>query len=369
MRLLWVELREFRNHAHTELQEIPGGLITVVAPNGEGKTNLLEGMYYLFALSSPRSSAGEPLVQRGAQAAYTRGEVETRDGRVLIEVEIPTKGASRVQVNRSPVRRKREVRRQVRAVFFGPHDLRIVTGDPGVRRAFMDEALGVLNPVKESVVSAYEKALRQRNRLLKENESSGAPAALEVWDEELVVAGVALIRARAEAIAKLTPAADQEYGWLAGYGLGISYSANVAGDPGRSDELERAFRTRLAERRPDELLRRTTLVGPHRDELDLVVRDLTVRGFASHGESWAAALCLRLGLAKAVEAEIGEPPVLLVDDPFSALDPARQRRVAEHLASRGQVLISVFDHAMVPANSVAVWDVRAGEVVVRDVAA
>jgi DNA replication and repair protein RecF len=254
-------------------------------------------------------------------------------------------------------------------VFFGPHDLRIVGGEPGARRGFMDEALGVLNPVNESIVAAYEKALRQRNRLLKEHEGAGAPPAIDVWDEELVAAGSALMRARAEAIEKLAPTADEEFGWLAGYGLRIAYMPNVAGDPspGTTDEaLREVFRERIAARRDDELVRRTTLVGPHRDELELEVRDLTVRGFASHGESWAAALCLRLGLAKAVESETGEPPVLLVDDPFSALDPARQRRVAEHLASRGQVVISVFDDALVPENAVAVWDVAAGIVTVRD---
>ncbi|MEX2102069.1 MAG: DNA replication and repair protein RecF [Actinomycetota bacterium] len=372
MRLLWVELRDFRNHEHSEITDLPTGLITVVGPNGEGKTNLLEGIDYLFALSSPRSTAGEPLVRRGAGAARARGEVETRAGRGLVEVEIPTKGASRLQVNRSPLRRKRELRRQIRSVFFGPHDLRIVAGEPGARRAFMDEALGVLNPVKESLVAAYDKSLRQRNRLLKEHEGAGAPPAIEVWDEELVTAGTALMRARAEAIAKLAPTADEEYRWLAGYGLRITYLPNVAGDPSaKVDEasLTEAFRARIAERRADELIRRTTLVGPHRDELDLEVRDLTVRGFASHGESWAAALCLRLGLAKAVEAEIGEPPVLLVDDPFSALDPARQRRVAEHLERRGQVLISVFDDALIPKNTIAVWDVSSGRVAVRDAAA
>ena len=119
MRLAWVELRDFRNHAYTRLEPVPDGLIVAVGPNGEGKTNLLEGICYLFTLSSPRVSVSGPLVRDGAEAAYSRGEVETLDGRVLVEVEVPSKGASRVKVNRSPVRRKRDLRRQVRAVFFG----------------------------------------------------------------------------------------------------------------------------------------------------------------------------------------------------------------------------------------------------------
>jgi len=130
-------------------------------------------------------------------------------------------------------------------------------------------------------------------------------------------------------------------------------------------DLEGAFEARLAERREDELIRRTTLVGPHRDDLSLAVRDLVARSFASHGEAWAAALCLRLGLASAVAKETGELPVLLLDDPFSALDPRRQRRVAERLVERGQVLISVADEAHVPDQAVQVWDVTAGEVALR----
>ena len=124
-----------------------------------------------------------------------------------------------------------------------------------------------------------------------------------------------------------------------------------------------AFRARIEERRHDELARRSSLVGPHRDDVDLAVRDLGARAFASHGEAWAAALCLRLGLATAVEREIGEPPILLVDDPFSALDPRRRDLIGERLAARGgQVVISVADEADVPNAAHATWDVRAGTV-------
>ncbi len=363
MRLAWVELRDFRNHALTRLDPVGEGLLVAVGPNGEGKTNLLEGMYFLYALSSPRASTSAPLVREGAESAYARGEFDTEQGRVLVEVEIPRKGASRVKVNRSPIRRKRDLRRQVRAVLFGPFDLPVVTGDPSKRRGFLDEAVMALWPMKEALSTAYDRVLRQRNRLLKEWDRGPAPAGLEAWDEEMVAAGSALIRARAEAVAALAPCASDEFVHVAGYELACEYRPNLwdAGD------LEAAYRARLDERRPDELQRRSSLVGPHRDDLELAVRDLGARAFGSHGETWAAALCLRLGLATAVAAEMGEPPLLLVDDPFSALDPKRRHQLSERLAARGgQVVISVADEADVPGDASAVWDVKAGAVTVRE---
>lgn len=360
MRLVWVELRDFRNHAETRLEDIPEGLVVAVGPNGEGKTNLLEGIAFVFLLQSPRTSSTEPIVRRGAEAAYARGETETEGGRMLVEVEIPGRGANRVQLNRSAIRRKRDLRRQVRGVFFGPDDLVVVIGDPSKRRDFMDESIRTLWPLKEGAITAYDRALRQRNRLLKEWEGRGAPTGLDAWDAELTEAGCALVRLRRDAVERLAPSATREYEHLAGYGLACDYAPNVGDEP-----LEDAFAARLASRRQDEIVRRTTLVGPHRDELSLAVRDLGARNFASHGEAWAAALCLRLGLASAVEGEIRERPVLLLDDPFSALDPRRQARVAERLLERGQVFVSVADESHVPAGADRIWDVGAGAVAVR----
>jgi DNA replication and repair protein RecF len=361
LRVAWAELRDFRNHAATRVDDVPDDLVTVVGPNGEGKTNLLEGLAFLFFLASPRTSSTEPIVRRGAEAAYARGEVLTENGRMLVEVEIPGRGANRTQLNRSPVRRRRDLRRQVRAVFFGPDDLMVVVGDPSKRREFLDEAIRALWPLKESAITAYDRTLRQRNRLLKDWEGRGAPPGLDAWDAELVEAGCALMRLRADAATRLAPPAEEEYRHLAGYGLECRYQPSVSGEP-----LEEAFVARLQDRRADELVRRTTLVGPHRDDLGLAVRDLGARSFASHGEGWAAALCLRLGLGAAIAAEVGEAPVVLLDDPFSALDPRRQGLVAERLIGRGQVFVSVADEAHVPTGSEHVWEVRAGTVEVRD---
>jgi DNA replication and repair protein RecF len=362
MLLRWVELRDFRNHAHTKLKPIPEGLLVAVGANGEGKTNLLEGMHFLYALQSPRASASEPLVRHGAASGFVRGEFQTRDGKVLVEAEVKTKGANKVQVNRSPVRRRRDLRKQVRSVLFGPFDLPVITGDPSRRRGFMDEAVVALVPASDTLTSTYEKVVRQRNRLLKEHDGRGAPRDLPTWDEQLVETGTSVIEARAAAVGALADAASDVFDDVAGYPLLVRYAPNVPAD----GDIAASFRERLAERRADELQRRASLVGPHRDDLELAVRDLGARGFASHGETWVAALSLRLAVAGAVEAAIGEPPIVIADDPYSALDPVRRDHVAACLAARpGQVVVSVADDADVPKQATQVWDVRAGAVKVR----
>ncbi len=363
MRLAWVELRDFRNHAYTRIEPVPDGLIVAVGPNGEGKTNLLEGICYLFTLSSPRVSASGPLVRDGAEAAYSRGEVETLDGKVLVEVEVPTKGASRVKVNRSPVRRKRDLRRQVRAVFFGPDDLDVVRGDPSHRRRFLDEAVVALWPLKESLLTG----VRPR--------AAAAQPPAEGVGPSRRPRGHGGVGRRADPGGRRADPRARRGGRRAGAAgvrgvrgagrirLGLHVCARTSGaTPTSRRRSAPASRSAGTTSWPDG--RRSS--GPHRDDVDLAVRDLGARAFASHGEAWAAALCLRLGLATAVEREIGEPPILLVDDPFSALDPHRRDLIGERLAARGgQVVISVADEADVPDAAHATWDVRAGTVTPR----
>ncbi|HEX2090298.1 MAG TPA: DNA replication and repair protein RecF [Actinomycetota bacterium] len=363
MRARWVEARDFRNHEEL-FAEIPAGLTAVVGPNGRGKTNFLEAVYYLCALASPRVSSDLPLVRVGASSAYLRGEIESLSGRTLVEIEIRASGQNRVQVNRSAVRRKRDLRQHVRAVFAGPDDLHVVLGDPGERRRFMDEAVAALWPVKDTVAGHYERALRQRNRLLKDWGGPGEPPGLTAWDDELVRHGTVLTEARAAAVGAISDRAAEEFRRLSAGGneaLIVEYRPSVEA---QGTDLPQSFRRKLEDRRGDELVRRTTLVGPHRDDLSLRVEGLMARGFASHGEAWGAAVSLRLALAGALAEEIREEAILLLDDPFSALDPDRRLRLAEGLESRGQLLLAVPDEAQVPPGAV-VWYLKEGGLVPR----
>jgi DNA replication and repair protein RecF len=356
VRLEWFGARDFRNHRDVSV-EVPDGLTVVAGPNAQGKTNLLEAMYYLCALTSPRVSSDLPLVRHGAEAAYLRGEVQTGQGRFLVEVEIRSSGANRAQMNRSPVRRKRDLRRHVRAVFSGPDDLSVVQGDPGERRRFIDDCVAVLWPAKDGLAAAYERVLRQRNRLLKDWAGGGEPPELEAWDEQLIAQGSSLIAARRLAVEAIRAHAGEEFQRLSGEPMVVEYLPSVEEAGG-----EEAFRTRLRERREDELIRRVTLVGPHRDDLGLRIQGLAARSFASHGEAWGAAVCLRLALAGALMESEGESPMVFLDDPFSGLDPHRRKRLAAGLGALGQVLIAVPEAPDVLPRA-AVWRLEGGEIV------
>jgi DNA replication and repair protein RecF len=369
VRLAWIEARDFRNHRDTSL-EIPPGLVAVVGPNGQGKTNLLEAMHYVCALASPRVHSDMPLVRVGAGSAFLRGEVVTDTGRFLIEVEVRPSGQNRVQVNRTAVRRRRDLRASVRAVFSGPDDLAIIQGEPDERRRFMDEALTALWPAREAALTGYERTLRQRNRLLKDWDGRGSePEGLSGWDGELVATGALVSALRAQAVRRLRPKASAEFSALTGdrtETLVAAYAPSVAGAEAaeEAEDVVDAFRRRMVERRGDELIRRTTLVGPHRDDLGLEVEGLLARGFASHGEAWGAAVALRLALASAVADEIAETPIAYLDDPFSPFDPERRARMAESLTGRGQVFLAVPDDAQVPPDA-TVWRVKEGAVTVE----
>lgn len=358
MRLAWLEVRDFRNHRETEL-EIPDGLVVAVGPNAQGKTNLLEAAHYLLTLGSPRTAADLPLIRSGAERAFLRGEVHTLTGRVLVEVELRPSGANRVRMNGSAVRRLRDLRHRVRSVFSIPEDLAIVQGQPEDRRRFLDQAALALWPAGEEALRSYERALRQRNRLLKEHDGPGAPPDLDAWDRELAEHGATVTSARGAAIGRVAPPASDAFDSISGDRLVVRYVPSVQGD-----NLVESFVAGLAERRADELVRRTTLVGPHRDELELAVGKLAVRRFASHGEAWAAALSLRLGAGESLAEEMGESAVILLDDPFSGLDPIRRERLQERLRSRGQVVISVPDEAQLPGGA-TVWEVSDGRVRTR----
>ena len=323
----------------------------LVGPNAAGKTSILEALWYLASLGSHRTSTDGVLVRSGASSAIIRASIE-REGRDdLVELEVVTQGRARAKLGGGPVSRRRDVLGTVRAALFAPERVAVVRGDPGERRRFVDELLVQLHPRYHAVIREYERSLRQRNTLLRESEGR-VPAGLDAWDEALAGPGGELCAGRAEAIAALAPAAASAFAAVGESSrLGVAYAPNVAMplDPNPGAWTEH-IRRRLEERRPDEVLRKTTLAGPHRDDVEFTVNGLPARTHASQGEAWLTTMALVLGVHGAIANLTGELPVLLFDDAFSLLDPARRERLGQAIPRGAQVIATTSDIRECPSS-------------------
>jgi len=363
-----LSLSDFRNYESAEVELSPGPNL-FVGSNGQGKTNLVESIGYLSTLASHRVSTDQALIRQGAELAIVRARLEHADRQILVEVQLNRSGANRAQVNRVAVK-PRELPRYIASVLFAPEDLSLVRGEPAGRRRFLDQLLVQLVPRFAGVLSDYERVLRQRNTLLKS--ARGARVAdnqlstLDLWDERLVTLGSEIIGGRQDLIDRLRPHVAEAYANIAGDEHRADLSAQLSiwgarpddevpmdAEPAREADLAGVatqFRAALTRVRRDELDRGLTLIGPHRDDLLLVLNGLPARGYASHGESWSFALALKLGSAAVLRAEsaVGDPIVIL-DDVFAELDESRRAKLASAIGDYEQVLITAAVYDDVPA--------------------
>lgn len=350
MRLTQLELVNFRCWEQITLA-LPEGPVAFVGPNASGKTSILEAIWYAASLGSHRTSTDAVLVRSGQTSAIVRAGVE-RDGRDdLIELEIVTQGRARAKLGGATVPRRRDVLGTLRATIFSPERVAVVRGDPGERRRFADDLVVQLHPRYHAVIKEFERALRQRNALLRESDGR-VPPGIEAWDEALAGPGGELCAGRAQAIAALDPAATESFAAVGGTSrLSVAYAPNVAApDDPNPAAWTAAIVRRLEERRHDEVVRKTTLAGPHRDDLDVTVDGLPARTHASQGEAWLASLGLVLGAHSAIAAQVGEEPVLLLDDAFGFLDPERRERLGSVLPRDAQLIAATSDRQELPTS-------------------
>ena len=334
MQLQQLWLTDFRSYVAAEVSFAPG-LTALLGANGEGKTNVMEAVGYLATLSSFRGAPTDALVRHGASAAVVRAEGEREGRSLLIEAEINAGGRGRVQVNKQRLARARDLLGALRVSVFSPDDLELVKGGPAERRRYLDDTIVARAPKLDVVRSDLDRILRQRNALLRQSGgrmTGEIEATLAVWDAKLIEVATALADARAALIGDLSPALSEAYAQVAGRSatLDLTYRA-----PWRESGLAAA----LEAVRGDELRRGVSLVGPHRDDLVLVLDEMPARTHASQGEQRSVALALRLAAHQVVTAATGSPPILLLDDVFSELDPERSAALLAHLPV-GQTLLS-----------------------------
>ena len=362
----YLSLTGFRSYGQLDLSLNPG-VSVFVGPNGTGKTNIVEWIGYLASLSSHRVSSDAPLVAFDAEQALVRARVVRGSQSTALEVEINPGRANRARINRANPVRARDILGICRTVLFAPEDLALVKGDPSSRRRFLDDLIVSLVPRHAATRADYERVLKQRNALLKSARISGRftsahEATLEVWDHHMAEAGAQLVAARLQALDRLSPHLKGAYQDLTDGSKEVSgtYRSTLLGevdDDGASpsgadpaellgltqEELRERFLQAFAANRKREIDRGVSLVGPHRDDVELSLGQAPAKGYASHGETWSLALAMRLAsyyLLRDDDPTPGSGPILILDDVFAELDAGRRGRLASIVAGAEQVLVT-----------------------------
>ena len=356
-----VQLHNFRNYEQIAVS-FTKGLNLVYGENGRGKTNLVEGIYFLGTLESHRAANNSVLIKAEQPTATVSVTGNFGDRKLVAAAEVNRNSSNRYFLNGSPRKKSNELAGIVRSLIFSPEDLDLVRRDPQDRRSFMDQALVLLKPRLQGVKSDYERVLKQRNALLKSAKQTSKPelSTLDIWDDQLVALGSELILARLELIKELQPLLADFYRELSGTGeevllsLQSSISAEDEEEPEAIEtqdlaEIRTMFHVKLQSLRSRELERGITLAGPHRDELFISKAGLAARTQSSQGEAWSIALGLKLALAELIriDSQSGDP-VLILDDVFAVLDAGRRARLVKFVSGFEQVIITSADRDSAP---------------------
>jgi DNA replication and repair protein RecF len=375
-----LSLTDFRSYAQVDLSFEPG-VTVLVGYNGIGKTNLMEAIGYLATLSSHRVSSDAPLLRFGTERALIRAKLVRGEQSTVLELEINGSRANRGRINRSNPVRARDILGICQTVLFAPEDLALVKGDPSNRRRFLDELLVSLMPRHSATRTDYDRVLKQRNALLKSGRTgkftAGHEATLDVWDQHMARAGAELLHARLELVERIRPHLREAYAQLtdgskeadAIYrstlqdmmdddGAGPGFAAEPAAVERVEDlrelsveDLTERYVQAFAASRRKELERGVSLVGPHRDDVELILGEAPAKGYASHGETWSMCLSLRLASYYVMLDDArtgGSAPILILDDVFAELDVQRRRKLAAIVSGAEQVLVTAAVDADIP---------------------
>jgi DNA replication and repair protein RecF len=352
-----LQLRNHRNYAHLDISMEPGVNVFLGA-NGQGKTNLLESVAMLALSTSPRARREVELVGPVAAASRIEAEVESSGRRMELVIALNVEGerARRTIEVDGARRRAIDLPGHFRVTLFWPDDLGLIKAGPDQRRRFLNQLLVQVQPGYARALSGLRRILEQRNSLLKRIAAGEAGTdELDVWNAELVRVGTEVVDARAGAVNELAPEAARRHAEI---GAGERLQIEYLGPP---EDMAAAVHNSQAE----DLRRGTTSIGPHRDDLRVLLDGQDARGYASQGQQRTAVVSLKLAEAELVARRTGERPVLLLDDVLSELDLERRGALLRHVGGGGQVVITSVDVGPFPPDLIAkasIWNVEAGQV-------
>ena len=355
MRIIRAKLNQFRNYAGCTFEPC-GGVNVLLGDNGQGKTNLLEAMYLCCTGRSHRTRQDRELIGWEADFASVKVQAEKSDGTHEVEIIMPAVGKRKIKIAGREASRSGELMGHVTGVLFSPEDLRTVKDGPAERRRMIDMTLAQLKPAYYYALQRYNRALKQRNEVLRAaNLNPSLMSTLDMWDEQLAAAGSELMRHRRAYIEKLSAAAEETYAEIAGgrEKLSVRYQPSVT----MGDDLESNINALIAAREND-VRRMTTSVGVHRDEVLLCIDGREVRSFGSQGQQRTTALSLRLSEMAVMRDEMGEWPVLMLDDVMSELDPSRRRQLIARLEGIQTIVTCTDIDDLAGAEIGAAWRVH-----------
>jgi len=373
VRLSTLDLRHFRNLGCQEL-ELPSEGVALIGDNAQGKSNLLEAIYYLETLRSFRGARDDEMVAFGQDVFRVVGRVEPGEtlgeGSIEVAAAFQRRGRrKKVTVDRVEAERLSDTLGRLSAVIFSPSDVELVSGGPAQRRRFLDIVLSLNEPGYVEALQDYRKILKRRNAALK---AGDPPSLLRAWEPGMVRAGAAVMHGRREWIRSKREAFGGYYERIsAGARATVAYRPDVALDGvDGTDGIERAFRDALVASSVKERRRGVTVVGPHRDEVWLSLEGgderLDLRSFGSGGQRRTAALALRLIEAATIRERRSRKPLLLLDDVFAELDPGRSERILDLLESEeiGQIVLTAPKDSDVRVRRDALprWRISSGRV-------
>jgi DNA replication and repair protein RecF len=338
-----LELRDFRNYTHLDLEPHPR-LTVLVGPNAAGKTNIIEALRLLTTGASFRRPRWQDMVRWGTTGGIAQVHAEEGERRLDVGVRITEDGDHSFTVNDQERRGPGDIEGRLPSVVFTPDDLDLVKGPAERRRVAADDVGAQLSPAYAKLRRDYGRVVRQRNTLLKEGVTGPAS---DVWDEQAVTLGARLLVHRLGLVSRLMERATGHYKDVSsGETLGWCYDdrcgLNGGTPPGPMDAetVESALREELVRRRHEERRRATTLVGPHRDDITLLIDGHDARVFASQGQQRSVALAWKMAEVDLIEEVSRVRPILLLDDVMSELDARRREALGAAVKGRTQAFVT-----------------------------